>query len=143
MIFPKVVLFISTDEESIALFNEAVGIIDPGTVRLQLANNEAASHYLCANDSLLPDIIFLDTRYRPESAASLAGLAAGKQKGSAIAVFSNQLTPDDQNSFAAAGVDFYLLKPKTLIQMAGVLQHVFTRCQERIEKLQRLHQMVA
>lgn len=131
MMLPKVVLFIDDDADDQAIFSEATSLIDPTIQRQFASNGLEALELLRQNNTVLPDLIFLDINMPVmngmECLAELKKIEALNHIP--VIICTTSVYAGDQEKCEQLGADFYMVKANTLLQMSTALQFVFSKYQ--------------
>jgi CheY-like chemotaxis protein len=119
-----IILSIDDDDDDRELLREAVSIIDPNIICIQLNDGIDALHYL-DSDLELPDLIFLDINMpRMNGIACLETIRSNRKFDSTrVVIFSTSRDRHDLERVKTLGSEF-LTKPNSFSDLLGLLKNV-------------------
>jgi DNA-binding response OmpR family regulator len=125
---PKTLFFIDDDNDDLELFCEAVNLIDQNIICIPSDNSEAVLHSLKRNDTLLPDLIFLDLNMPRvdgrEFLSEIKKLSAYSHIP--VIIFSTSYHKRDIDETKKLGASYFITKPSSMKELVERLNYIFS-----------------
>jgi CheY-like chemotaxis protein len=129
MVNPKIILLVDDDEDDREMFFEAIGEISSNIKCITAEDGEKALAYLFENESLLPDLIFLDLNMpRMNGKQCLAEIKkTDSLKHIPVIIYSTTKREEDVEETRKMGAVYFLTKPTLFNEITGALLTVFSK----------------
>jgi len=129
MSFYKNLLLIDDDADDHEIFVEAVKEIDSSIICTCLFDGEQSLNLLQKKDSVIPDLIFMDTNMPKISGKQL--LSSIKQSASLnnipVIMYSTFFSDKDLEEFIKIGAAHYLTKPSKFEELRSALSNILKK----------------
>lgn len=129
LILHKRLFIIDDDVEDQEIFMEAVKEVDSAIQCFTSTNGEEALEELEKNESVLPDLIFLDLNMPKLNGKQILREIKNRSMLNAIPVimYSTSFAPRDIEEISQLGAAFHLLKPSRFDDLCSALGEILTR----------------